>query len=104
MLTSDSLQLSLFITCRGKYVGDQERTPHREEEDPQPMTTFHAPETTETSGMPNTTSGPRIVDGPTLWPAQAQAPSVLGRQLVIDRGEGAYVYTTDGRRLFDGTA
>jgi adenosylmethionine-8-amino-7-oxononanoate aminotransferase len=28
----------------------------------------------------------------------------LGRQLVIERGEGCYVVTTDGRRLFDGTA
>jgi adenosylmethionine-8-amino-7-oxononanoate aminotransferase len=31
-------------------------------------------------------------------------PSVLGRQLIVERGEGAYVYTSDGRRLFDGTA
>jgi adenosylmethionine-8-amino-7-oxononanoate aminotransferase len=31
-------------------------------------------------------------------------PSVLGRQLVVDRGEGCYLRTTDGRRLFDGTA
>lgn len=68
------------------------------------MTTFREPETSETAGMPNSTRQSRPVDGPTLWPAQAHAPSVLGRQLVIDRGEGAYVYTTDGRRLFDGTA
>ncbi|MCA4131686.1 aspartate aminotransferase family protein [Arthrobacter sp. M4] len=45
-----------------------------------------------------------LLDGPALWPAQAHTPTVLGRQLVIDRGEGAYVYTKDGRRLFDGTA
>lgn len=45
-----------------------------------------------------------ILDGPALWPAQAHAPSVVGRQLVIDRGAGCYVYTSDGRRLFDGTA
>lgn len=45
-----------------------------------------------------------LVDGPALWPAQAHVPSVIGRQLVIDRGEGSYVFTTDGRRLFDGTA
>lgn len=45
-----------------------------------------------------------VLDGPALWPAQAHIPSVLGRQLVIERGEGSYVYTTDGRRLFDGTA
>ena len=35
---------------------------------------------------------------------EAHLPTVLGRQLVIDRGEGSYVHTTDGRRLFDGTA
>lgn len=45
-----------------------------------------------------------LVDGPALWPAQAQVRSVVGRQLVIERGEGAYVVTSDGRRLFDGTA
>ena len=47
---------------------------------------------------------PALVDGPALWPAQAHVPSVIGRQLVIERGEGAYVCTQDGRRLFDGTA
>ncbi|AHC26119.2 aminotransferase [Mycolicibacterium neoaurum] len=45
-----------------------------------------------------------MLDGPALWSAQAHLPSVLGRQLVIERGEGSYVYTADGRRLFDGTA
>lgn len=45
-----------------------------------------------------------LVDGPALWPAQAHVPSVLGRQLVIERGEGSYIVTADGRRLFDGTA
>jgi adenosylmethionine-8-amino-7-oxononanoate aminotransferase len=45
-----------------------------------------------------------ILDGPALWSAQAHLPSVLGRQLVIERGEGSYVYTADGQRLFDGTA
>ena len=45
-----------------------------------------------------------VLDGPALWSAQAHMPSVLGRQLVIDRGEGSYVFTTDGQRLFDGTA
>lgn len=39
-----------------------------------------------------------------MWSAQAHLPSVLGRQLVIERGEGSYIYTTDGQRLFDGTA
>ncbi|WOF23371.1 aminotransferase class III-fold pyridoxal phosphate-dependent enzyme [Microbacterium betulae] len=42
--------------------------------------------------------------GPALWSAQAHMPSVLGRQIVVTRGEGNYVHTTDGRRLFDGTA
>lgn len=42
--------------------------------------------------------------GSALWSAQAHMPSVLGRQIVIDRGEGNYVYTIDGQRLFDGTA
>jgi adenosylmethionine-8-amino-7-oxononanoate aminotransferase len=51
-----------------------------------------------------THAGGSLLDGPALWPAQAHTPSVLGRQLVIDRGEGSYVYTIDGRRLFDGTA
>ena len=45
-----------------------------------------------------------LIDAPALWPAQAHIPTVIGRQLVIDRGEGSYVYTDDGRRLFDGTA
>ncbi len=47
---------------------------------------------------------PTILDGPALWSAQAHMPSILGRQLVIERGEGSYLHTTDGRRLFDGTA
>lgn len=47
---------------------------------------------------------PPILAGPALWSAQAHMPSVLGRQLVVERGEGSYIYTTDGRRLFDGTA
>jgi adenosylmethionine-8-amino-7-oxononanoate aminotransferase len=45
-----------------------------------------------------------VLDGPALWSAQAHMPSVLGRQLVIERGEGSYVTTADGHRLFDGTA
>lgn len=48
--------------------------------------------------------GITLLDAPALWPAQAHTASVIGRQLVVDRGEGAYVFTTDGRRLFDGTA
>ena len=47
---------------------------------------------------------PPLVDGPALWPAQAHTPTVVGRQLVIERGEGSYVVTTNGQRLFDGTA
>jgi adenosylmethionine-8-amino-7-oxononanoate aminotransferase len=49
-------------------------------------------------------SNSRLLHGPALWPAQAHTPTVLGRQLVIERGEGSYVFTADGRRLFDGTA
>lgn len=45
-----------------------------------------------------------ILEGPALWSAQAHLPTVLGRQLVIERGEGSYIFTADGRRLFDGTA
>ncbi|MFF3489721.1 aspartate aminotransferase family protein [Streptomyces sp. NPDC002795] len=47
---------------------------------------------------------PPVLTGPALWSAQAHLPSVLGRQLTIERAEGSYLYTTDGRRLFDGTA
>ena len=47
---------------------------------------------------------PSVLAGPALWSAQAHMPSVLGRQLVIERGDGSYVYTADGRKLFDGTA
>lgn len=56
--------------------------------------------TTASSTSPTTP----LLDGPALWSAQAHLPSVLGRQLVVERGEGAYVVTADGRRLFDGTA
>jgi adenosylmethionine-8-amino-7-oxononanoate aminotransferase len=59
---------------------------------------------TLTGTSPLTDPSAPLLDGPALWPAQAHTPTVLGRQLVIDRGEGSYVYTTDGRRLFDGTA
>ncbi|GJF06262.1 aminotransferase family protein [Pseudonocardia sp. D17] len=47
---------------------------------------------------------PTVLDGPALWPAQAHLPSVLGRQIVIDRAAGSYLHAVDGRRLFDGTA
>ena len=39
-----------------------------------------------------------------LWSAQVQMPSISGRQIVIERGEGSYLTTKDGRRLFDGSA
>jgi adenosylmethionine-8-amino-7-oxononanoate aminotransferase len=52
----------------------------------------------------STDSRSKVLEGPALWPAQAHIPAVLGRQLVIDRGVGSYVFTSDGRRLFDGTA
>ncbi len=42
--------------------------------------------------------------GPALWSAQARMPSVLGRQIVVEGAQGAYLFTADGRRLFDGTA
>ncbi|MHC5259075.1 aminotransferase family protein [Streptomyces sp. UC4497] len=47
---------------------------------------------------------PPVLPGPALWSAQAHLPSVLGRQLTIERAEGSYLFTADGRRLFDGTA
>lgn len=47
---------------------------------------------------------PPLHTGSALWSAQAHMPSVLGRQIVVERGEGNYVFTSDGRRLFDGTA
>ncbi|MGM1030460.1 MAG: aspartate aminotransferase family protein [Actinomycetota bacterium] len=50
------------------------------------------------------TTASAVLEGPALWSAQAHMPSVLGRQLVIERGEGSYVVTSEGRRLFDGTA
>jgi adenosylmethionine-8-amino-7-oxononanoate aminotransferase len=49
-------------------------------------------------------TNPKVLDGPALWSAQAHIPSVLGRQVVVDRAEGSYVHTADGRRLFDGTS
>jgi adenosylmethionine-8-amino-7-oxononanoate aminotransferase len=46
----------------------------------------------------------RVLSGPALWSAQAHMPSVLGRQIVIERAQGSYLYTSNGQRLFDGTA
>ena len=39
-----------------------------------------------------------------LWSAQVQMPSISGRQIVIERGTGAYVLTDQGQWLFDGSA
>ncbi|MGV0850970.1 aminotransferase family protein [Mycolicibacterium phlei] len=50
------------------------------------------------------TPDPTVLAGPALWPAQAHVPSVLGRQIVIERGQGSYIWTADGRKLFDATA
>jgi putrescine aminotransferase len=38
------------------------------------------------------------------WHSQAHMPTVHGAEVVIDRGEGAYIWDADGRRLFDATA
>ncbi|KAB1662204.1 aspartate aminotransferase family protein [Pseudoclavibacter chungangensis] len=57
-----------------------------------------------TSPLSTATAQPEILTGPALWPAQAHVPSVLGRQIVIDRGDGSFVTTVDGQRLYDGTA
>lgn len=45
-----------------------------------------------------------MTNTPALWSAQAHMPSVVGRQIVVTGGEGSYLTTADGRRLFDGTA
>lgn len=41
---------------------------------------------------------------PALWSAQAHMPSVIGHQIEIVSGDGAYVTTSTGRRLLDATA
>ncbi|MFD6517730.1 aspartate aminotransferase family protein [Rhodococcus sp. NPDC060176] len=48
-----------------------------------------------------TNSSPGI---PALWSGQAHMPSVLGRQLVIVEGTGAYVTTSAGQTLLDATS
>ena len=45
-----------------------------------------------------------VLAGPDLWSAQAHMPSILGRQVVIAKGEACYLVTADGRWLYDGTA
>ena len=39
-----------------------------------------------------------------FWHGQAHMPSVRGSELVIAKGEGSYVWTEGGERLFDATA
>jgi len=39
-----------------------------------------------------------------LWSAQAHMPSVIGNQIEIVGGDGAYVTTAQGDRLLDATA
>ncbi|MCT1366878.1 aminotransferase family protein [Kocuria sp. HSID16901] len=58
--------------------------------------------TAENTSTANPTT--KIAQGSALWPAQARASQVYGRQLVISKAEGSYIETEDGRRLFDGTA
>jgi len=41
---------------------------------------------------------------PALWSAQAHMPSVIGRQINVVSGKGAYLTTDTGARLFDATA
>jgi adenosylmethionine-8-amino-7-oxononanoate aminotransferase len=43
-------------------------------------------------------------ESPALWSAQVQMPSVLGRQIEVVEGDGAYVTTASGDRLLDSTA
>lgn len=59
---------------------------------------------TTTAGITTTDSTTTVAQGSALWPAQARASQVFGRQLVISRAEGSFIETDDGRRLFDGTA
>ena len=39
-----------------------------------------------------------------LWHPFANMANVSGNELVIDRGDGCYVYDKDGKRYLDGTA
>ena len=48
--------------------------------------------------------GEQGMHAPALWSAQAQMPSVIGRQIEVVRGEGSYVTTASGQRLLDATA
>ena len=51
-----------------------------------------------------TRSANTATNGNALWSGQAHMPSVIGTQLEIVRGEGAYVFTSAGQKLLDGTA
>lgn len=42
--------------------------------------------------------------GASLWSPLAHMPSVLGHRTIIESGEGAYVTTSDGRRMLDATS
>ena len=44
-----------------------------------------------------------IQDTP-FWHGQAHMPTVRRDELVISRGEGCWIWTDDGRKLFDTTA
>ncbi|HEX7405397.1 MAG TPA: aminotransferase class III-fold pyridoxal phosphate-dependent enzyme [Candidatus Nanopelagicaceae bacterium] len=46
----------------------------------------------------------QVTSSRALWSAQAHMPTVLGRQIEIVGGDGAYVTTSSGQRLLDGTA
>lgn len=39
-----------------------------------------------------------------LWSGQAHMPSVLGKQLTIERGRGSFLTASDGNEYYDGTA
>ena len=46
----------------------------------------------------------RSVAESAFWHGQSHMPSVRGNELVIVKGEGSYVWTEEGDRLFDATA
>jgi adenosylmethionine-8-amino-7-oxononanoate aminotransferase len=49
-------------------------------------------------------SSDRSAAEPAFWHGQAHMPSVRGREVVVVKGEGSYVWTEDGDRLLDATA
>ena len=42
--------------------------------------------------------------GAALWNCQAQMPAARAKRLIITGGDGAWLTTSTGRRLFDATA